>query len=314
MSTLKSRLIRLAEELGFAKIGFAAAKVLQDEYDNFGRWLEAGMNADMSWLERNREKRQNPSLVLENAKTVIITAFNYYTPYKHEDTADGSKGKLSRYAWGDDYQELILPKLKILAGEIASSADGAESKCYVDTGPVLERQWAMLAGIGWQGKNGNILTKEFGSWIFLSTIITTVEFEPDKPMENFCGKCTKCLDACPTGAIIRPKVVDARKCLAYWTIEAKPDKVIPDDIAQNARGWLYGCDICQDVCPWNRKPVNSKEQAFLPRKGETSLDLQQIMNITKDEYNERFRRSPVKRAKLEGLKRNIRDIFGKAKV
>jgi epoxyqueuosine reductase len=308
MTALKERLIQLSAELGFVKVGFASAEPLNEEYNRFENWLGEGMNADMHWLERNKEKRQNPQLILENAKTVIITAYNYYTPFKHEDN-NSSRGKISRYAWGDDYHDIILPKLRQLAREIAQSALSAESKCYVDTGPILERQWAERAGIGWQGKNGNILTKDYGSWILLGSIITNVEFEPDKPMENYCGKCTKCLDACPTGAIIQPKVIDARKCLSYWTIEAKPDKEIPPEIAQNARGWLYGCDICQDICPWNRKPVNSQETAFLPRKEETGLDLLQIINFTKEEYLERFRRSPMKRAKHEGLKRNIRDIF-----
>ncbi len=309
-SSLKSVVTGLAGKLGFIKTGFALAESLKTEFDNFAWWLGAGFNAGMAWLEINTEKRQDPSLVLEGAKTIIVTAYNYNTPFKHDDSPGSAKGKISRYAWGSDYHDIILPKLKSIAQEIESARPGTVSKCYVDTGPVLERQWAVRAGIGWQGKNGNILTKDFGSWFFLGTIITTAEFEPDKPMENFCGKCTKCIDACPTGAILQPKVVDARKCLSYWTIEAKSDREIPAEIAKNAKGWLYGCDICQDVCPWNRKPVYSAEPAFTPRNEETSLDLQQIMNFTKEEYNERFRRSPVKRAKLEGLKRNIRDIFG----
>ncbi len=215
-------------------------------------------------------------------------------------------GRLSRYAWGTDYHDILLPKLKIISESIKNLCPGAATAEYVDTGPVLERQWAVRAGIGWQGKNGCIINKEYGSYFFLGTVITDVYFEPDMPQSDHCGKCTACIDACPTGAIVSPKVIDSRKCLGYWTVEAKPDIEFPSYIQKNQSGALFGCDICQEVCPWNKKASACNEKQFYPRNGETCLSKGYVENMTQEEFSLRFRKSPVKRVKLAGLKRNAR--------
>jgi epoxyqueuosine reductase len=199
----------------------------------------------------------------------------------------------------------MLPKLKQIARLTGELFPEAESRCYVDTGPVLERAWAVRSGLGWQGKNSCVINKRYGSWFFLGTIITTAEIAPDKSAANHCGRCRKCIDACPTGAIISPGVVDTRKCIGYWTVEAKPHKEFPEVVAENLSGWGFGCDICQQVCPWNKKhATKSEEPLFRPRSGATSLSKEYIMNLGKEEFLKRFRKSPVKRLKLAGLKRN----------
>ncbi len=309
MSTSKNNISTLAHSLGFVRIGFAKAEPFTKEYDHYKKWLADGMNAGMEWMETTAEKRADVSRVLDGAKTVIMTAYNYFTPFRHEVTYSPGKGKLSRYAWGSEYQAIILPKLKQVCAAISETHRGSNSVCYVDTGSVLEKQWAVRAGIGWQGKSGLIITKEYGSWIFLGTIITDVEFEPDYPIKNYCGSCTLCMDSCPTGALVRPSVLDARKCLSYWTIEASPDREIPSVVANKAQGWIYGCDACQNVCPWNMKQAPTKEELFRPRDGETCLDPRKILAMTKEEFSERFRKSSLKRLKPEGLARNIRDIL-----
>jgi epoxyqueuosine reductase len=256
----------------------------------------------MAWLEREPEKRSDPRLLFPEAKSVIVIALNYFTKYEHEE--DPEKGKISRYAWGDDYHDIVREKLKELLDWIRSEDPSATGKICVDTAPMMDKAWAVRAGLGWLGKHTNLITTDLGSWVFIGEIILNLKLDYDTAIvEDHCGTCTACLDACPTNAIVEPYVVDSRKCISYATIELR-DETLPADIAVNLDGWLYGCDICQDVCPWNRFETQTEETRFEPGSGETSVELDDILSLTPETYAERFRRTAIKRAKLPGLKRN----------
>ncbi len=291
-----------AFELGFCKIGVVSSERLDNEASMLFEWLGRDFHGNMEWMHREPEKRTDPKLIFPDAKSVVVAAMNYFTPHKHTDS--GSTGKISRYAWGDDYHDVIREKLRVLLDWIKAEVPEAEGKVCVDTTPVMEKAWAVRAGIGWLGKHSNVITTDHGSWIFLGEIILNIELEYDMDVvADHCGSCMACIDACPTNAIVEPYVVDSRKCISYATIELRDDK-LPADIAANLNGWLYGCDICQDVCPWNRFETPTNEMRFEPRKGETSLDLNLISAMEHSEYVERFRGSAMKRTKLAGLKRN----------
>jgi len=298
----------LARRLGFCEVGVARAEPLEPEFSRYLAWLQQGYHATMAYMERDPERRADVRRLLPTARSVLVVAYNYYTPAQHTafQHAPDRYGKLSRYAWGEDYHEVLRPKLQTLATEIAQLFPKAESRYYVDTGPVLEKAWAVRAGIGWQGKHSNIISRRYGSWLFLGVIITSAELEPDEPIRDYCGTCTACIQACPTGAIVQPYVVDARRCLSYWTIEAKPEIPIPDDVAERMEGWIFGCDICQEVCPWNRFQRPTDEPAFAPRFGETCLELEEVLMMSEEDFRQRFRKSPVKRPKRAGLQRNAR--------
>ena len=300
MNDLKNIIKQLSSELEFCDIGFARAERLDDELKVFQTWLEAKRNAKMGFLENLPEKRFNPEMVLPGAKTIIMTAYNYNTDFRHE-TELGDKKKISRYGWGQDYHDVILPKLKIISAKIREIDTVSETKCYVDTGPVAEKIWAERAGIGWQGKHSIVISKQYGSWFSLGTIITTTGFEPDKPGINHCGTCTLCIDSCPTKAILSPKIVDAEKCISYWTTASKPVESVPEEI--RSEDWAFGCDVCQQVCPWNRKPIFQTDTAFFPIDNETSLSPSTIDQMTEEEFRVRFKDSPIKRMKLAGIKR-----------
>lgn len=295
-----------AKECGFSLVGIAEAVPLEQEITRYSEWLQAGFHAGLGYMERNLDKRTDVRNILPEARSVIVVGHNYYTPHLHEHL-DG-KGKISRYAWGDDYHDVLPPKLEQIADEIKRLSPDAATKVYTDTGAILEKQWAVRAGIGWQGKHSNIISREIGSWFFLGIILTTAEFIYDSPMNDFCGSCTACLQACPTQAIVQPYIVDANKCIPFWTIETKPDVEFPSHIAQNLDSWLFGCDTCQDVCPWNRFQKPSIEERFEPRNLETSLDLDSVEVMTQEEFSSRFRKSPIKRSKMAGLKRNARAL------
>jgi len=291
-----------AHELGFCKVGIVPAAALEGDGERLREWLAAGRHGEMRWMEREPEKRSDPQILFPGARTVIALAMNYYTPHEHED--DTTIGKISRYAWGDDYHDLMRERLNDLLEWIKAEVPDADGKACVDTVPIMEKAWAARAGLGWIGKHSNLITKDHGSWVFLGEIILDLELEYDRPEpEEHCGTCTACIDACPTGAIVQPYVVDSRRCISYATIELR-DETLPGNIAENLNGWLYGCDICQDVCPWNRFEKPSGEPRFEPRAGETSLDLDRIGDMEHPEYVERFRKSAMKRTKLTGLKRN----------
>lgn len=294
-----------ALQLGFSSVGVAKADILTEEMKRYGAWLELGFHGTMGYLERNLDRREDVRNILPGAESVIVVAQNYYTKNNHPT---GAVGKVSRYAWGDDYHEVIPPKLTALAEEIERHYPGSQSKIYTDTGHLLEKAWAARAGIGWQGKHSNVISRTHGSWFFIGIIITTAILTADSPIDDFCGTCTACLDACPTNAIVQPYVVDGSKCLSFWTIETKPNVEFPLEIRQNMDGWVFGCDECQNVCPWNRFSVETSESRFEPRNGEITLPLTQIEDFTQEEFSTRFRKSPVKRTKLTGLKRNAREL------
>ena len=306
MISLTEKIRRKALEIGFHKIGFARAEALTENAEHLRGWLDAGFHGEMKWMEREPEKRSDPRLIFPEAVTVISVAMNYYTPHEHENSVE--KGKVSRYAWGDDYHDILKNKLRELFAFIKTLDERAEGKICVDTAPVAEKVWARRAGLGWIGKHSNLITREYGSWVFLGEILLNLELEYDERVSpDYCGSCTACLDACPTGAITAPYVVDSRRCLSYATIELRAFE-LPAEIEKNLNGWLYGCDICQDVCPWNRFQKPTEEAGFEPREGNVSADLDEILSLTPERYAERFRRSAMKRTKLQGLQRNARAL------
>jgi epoxyqueuosine reductase len=291
--------IEKAKQVGFDFVGFATAESLDKESENLQEWLDKKFQAGMEYMERNFEKRKDVAQILPNAKSVISLGLNYYTPDSYSN--DESSGKISRYAWGIDYHLIIWAMLDELEEELKKIDPEFESISYVDTGPVMDKAWAVRAGIGWLGKHTNVINREIGSWFFIANIITNYEFEYSEQIEDFCGSCTACLDACPTDAIVQEYVVDANKCISYLTIENK--EKISEEFKGKFDNWIFGCDICQDICPWNQKfPVESLIKDFKPQNKQIELD--EILQMTESEFKEKFHASPVKRAKLSGLKRN----------
>lgn len=302
MASLSARIKEKAREIGFHKAGIVPAAALPTEGERLKGWLGQNFHGEMRWMEREPEKRCDPRLIFPDAKSVISVALNYYTPHEYE--SDPNKGKISRYAWGDDYHDVMKEKLRQLLDWIRREVPGAGGKVCVDTAPIMDKAWAVRAGLGWIGKSSNLITKDYGSWVFLGEILLNVELGyDDEAIADHCGSCTACLDACPTGAIVEPYIVDSRSCISYGTIELRADE-LPENISGNLDGWFYGCDICQDVCPWNRFEKPTDEKRFEPRKGETSVSLDEVLDLTPETYNERFRRSAIKRAKLSALRRN----------
>ncbi len=295
-----------ALEIGFSKVGITRAEYLAEEGSHLNEWLRRGYHATMAWMQANADKRADIRKVFPNAKSIVCVALNYYTDVQHSD--EPGTGKISRYAWGDDYHRVMTERLTSLLADICTFEQGLSGKVYVDTGPVMDKVWAARAGLGWQGKHTNLITKDFGSWVFLGEILLDVELEYDEPVTDMCGTCTACIDACPTDAITEPYVVDSNKCISYLTIEHRGS--VPQDLARSLEGWIYGCDICQDVCPWNRFQQPTSESLFEPRPWNQNPELEKIEKLTPEEFTERYRRSPIKRAKLEGLVRNARAISG----
>jgi epoxyqueuosine reductase len=288
-----------AKQIGFDLVGFAKADKLIEETANLKKWLELKYHGDMEYMERNLEKRNDVSKVLPGVKSVISLAVNYYTNEQYSNQKD--KGKISRYAWGKDYHLIIWKKLGQLENELKEIDPEFESKSYVDTGPVMDKAWAVKAGLGWLGKHTNVINKEIGSWFFIANVFTNYEFEYSSIITDHCGSCTACIDACPTGAIVEEYLLDSTKCISYLTIENK--KEIPDKFRDQFDNWIFGCDICQDVCPWNIKFAEATlNSGFLPKNKE--INLSEITNMSEEEFRERFSESPVKRTKLKGLKRN----------
>lgn len=291
---------------GFHKVGIVPAVPLTPERERLAEWLRRGFHGEMRWMAQGVARRTDPCELLPSARSVVVVALNYYTPHEHE--CDPATGKISRYAWGDDYHDVIGSKLRSLLRWIKEQWPEAEGKPCVDAQPTMDKAWAVRAGLGWIGKHSNVITREYGSWIFLGELLLSLELEYDtKQVEDHCGSCTLCIDACPTAAITEPRVVDSGRCISYATIELRSD-TLPRDVAANQQGWLYGCDVCQDVCPWNRFEKPTTEVRFEPRGGETSLELTKVLELTHGAYVERFRRSPLKRAKLSGLQRNARAL------
>jgi epoxyqueuosine reductase len=309
-AALSAEVRRLARELGFHKVGVAAAAPLEAERVRLEEWLRRGYHARMEWMARDTVRRTSPAELLPGARSVVVVALNYYTPHEHPD--DGATGKISRYAWGDDYHDVLTEKLRALLLRVREIVPSAEGKVCVDAQPSMDKAWAVRAGLGWIGKHSNLITREYGSWVFLGELILDVELEPDTAREeDHCGTCTLCIESCPTGAIAEPYVVDSGRCISYATIELREPE-LPPALAPKLEGWLYGCDICQDVCPWNRFEQPTDERRFEPRAGAVNPSLSEIAALTHEEYVERFRRSPVKRAKLHGLQRNARALLENA--
>jgi epoxyqueuosine reductase len=296
-----------ARELGFSAVGIARAEELDREGEQLRAWLGRGYQASMVWMERNSRKRSDPRQVLPDARSVIALALNYFTPGRH--SPERAFGKISRYAWGEDYHHVLGERLEALRRWVEEEHSGSRAVAYVDTGPVMEKAWAQRAGIGWEGKHTNVISRDFGSWIFLGEILTTLELEPDPPATDRCGTCVLCLEACPTQAIVEPYVVDSTRCLSYLTIEHRGE--LPPDYRGRLEGWIYGCDVCQDVCPWNLKFSQETEEArFQAREGNLAPRLLEWLKMSRDEFSRRFHGSAVKRTKWEGLLRNIRAVLG----
>lgn len=311
METLTNQIKSKALELGFCKVGITRAERLTEEAIHLDEWLNRGFHGTMGWMAKNVEKRVDPRVVLPGAKSVISVAMNYYTPFQH--SSDKKTGKISRYAWGDDYHEILQTRLEQLLQFIKSIAPEADGRYYVDTGPVMDKVWAQHAGIGWEGKHTNVITQEFGSWVFLGEIILSLELEFDFPATDHCGDCTLCIEACPTDAIVEEYVVDSTKCISYVTIEHRGE--VAGELGEKFDNWIYGCDICQDVCPWNHKfsqPTDMNE--FEPREFNKAPLLSEIVEMTQEEFSKKFKASPIKRTKVSGLRRNAEVILKNPKL
>ena len=306
-AVLSRRIKERARAEGFDKVGIVRAGVLEDERQRLEEWLRRAYHGEMRWMARDPQQRTDPRLFFPSARSMVVVALNYYTPHEHRN--DSAMGKISRYSWGDDYHDVVGGKLKSLLAWIKEQWPEAEGKVCVDIQPMMDKAWAARAGLGWIGKHSNLITREYGSWVFLGELLLNLELEYDtEEVEDHCGSCTLCIDACPTDAIVEPYVVDSTRCISYATIELRAP-LIPEDISQNMEGWLYGCDICQDVCPWNRFEQPTNESRFEPREGNVNASLSDILELTPEAYSERFSRSAIKRAKLTGLQRNARTLL-----
>jgi epoxyqueuosine reductase len=293
-----SAIKRKALELGFSKIGIVRADELSEESIRLSDWLAHGYHGTMTWMQK---KRDDPRTILPNAKSVIVVAMNYYTPAQHSSSP--SVGKISRYAWGDDYHDVLSTRLNNLLDFVTQLESGVEGRVYVDTGPIMEKAWAQRGGIGWIGKHTNVITPELGSWVFLGEIITTIELAYDSPATDHCGSCTLCIEACPTQAIVEPYVLDSNRCISYLTIEHHGE--IARELGLRFDRWVYGCDVCQDVCPWNEKFAQpSSIEHFQPRRENIAPSLEELQQMTPAEFSSRFHGSPIKRTKHAGLTRN----------
>lgn len=295
-STPKDKLVALAEQLGFDSCRVASATAPRHA-EEFRAWLGDGAAGEMHWMERGAEKRCNPEDVLPGVRSIVVVALNYWQgEYQHPR----GKGRIARYAWGDDYHEVMLEKLERLAGFLA--ARGGTQKCYIDTGPLLERDHAAEAGIGWHGKSTMLLDSKLGTWFFLGEILTTLDLSPDTPQVARCGSCTSCITACPTRAITAPHRLDARRCISYLTIELKGS--IPLELRPLIGDRIYGCDDCLDACPWNRFASVSREAAFAARPS-IGMELRDYLALDEAKFRELFHVSPIKRIKRRGFLRNV---------
>jgi epoxyqueuosine reductase len=291
-----------ALSIGFHLVGIAAvdAEMMGTAAARLQVWLDWGYQADMNWMANPR--RQNVYQIMPEAKSVIAVALNYYTP--HHRPSGAEYGKIARYAWGRDYHKVLERKLKQLTHWLIDRVEDIKVRYYVDTGPIQDKFWAQTAGIGWIAKNGNVITRSYGSWVFLGEILTNLELAPDTPHTQHCGNCTRCLDACPTNAIAQPYVVDANRCIAYHTIENRSPQ-LPPEIASQLQGWVAGCDICQDVCPWNQRFATSTDvEDFQPYPGNIAPTLAELANMTAQQWHERFPASALRRIKPDMWRRN----------
>lgn len=292
---IKSEALRL----GFMSCGISKAGFLETEAPRLENWLKENRNGQMTYMENHFDKRLDPTLLVEGSKSVISLLLNYYSTETQQDDSF----KISKYAYGQDYHFVIKEKLKELVFSIESTIGAVEGRAFVDSAPVLDKAWAAKSGLGWIGKNSNLLSRKAGSFFFIAELIVDLDLEYDHAVTDHCGSCTKCIDACPTQAIIAPYQVDGSKCISYFTIELKEN--IPQEMKGRFDDWVFGCDVCQDVCPWNRFSKPHSEPLFDPNPELLSLTKSDWAEITRDVFQDIFKKSPVKRAKFEGLQRNI---------
>jgi epoxyqueuosine reductase len=289
-----------AKRLGFDYCGISKAEFLEEEAPRLEKWLKQEMHGRMAYIEDHFDKRLDPRLLVEGAKSVISLLLNYYPS---QAQADPASPKISKYAYGKDYHFVIKEKLRELTGFINEKIGEVSGRAFVDSAPVLDKAWAKRSGLGWIGKNSNLINKESGSFFFIAELIIDLELEYDGPVKDYCGTCTRCIDACPTDAIIAPYVVDGSKCISYFTIELKEN--IPAEMKGKFDNWAFGCDICQDVCPWNRFSTPHSEPLFDPNPGLLDMTASEWHEITEEVFRNLFRESAVKRTKYKGLKRNL---------
>jgi epoxyqueuosine reductase len=306
-SDIKSRLIDFARQLGFDSCRIAACSP-PPHANELRNWLEDGAHGEMHYMARAEEKRRDPQRVLPGAKSIIVLAMNYFqgveagvSPASEGTAATTSTGRIARYAWGDDYHDVISAKLDRIDQFLCQF--GGNQKCYVDTGPILERDHAAEAGIGWHGKSTMLIDEKLGTWFFLAEILTTIQLPPDSPARDRCGTCDRCINACPTGAITAPHKLDARRCISYLTIELKGP--IPPELRPLMGDRIFGCDDCLDACPWNRFAQVSRESAFAARRSTTGFPLRDYLRLNDAEFRNLFRDSPIKRIKRRGFLRNV---------
>jgi len=288
-----------AHKLGFSLCGICKAEEFSFEKKYMQEWLKIGSHGSMQYLENNFEKRTNPTLLLENAKSIIVVGLNYNTLNNQPENSP----KISKYAYGNDYHTVIRDKLFSLCETIKTIKSDSVNKICVDTVPILEKAASQRAGLGWIGKHTCLINKKFGSFFFLGEIISTLELKYDKPINNYCGSCNKCVESCPTGAITSPYQLDARKCISYQTIENKEQ--ITENLKQKFDGWVFGCDICQNACPWNKKITETTEKEFAIKSEIQNYNAEQWQSITKQDFKRIFKNSAVNRIKFEHWKRNI---------
>lgn len=297
-SDLTNQIKRKALELGFFSCGISKVEFLENEAKPLEDWLKNGMHGKMHYMENHFDKRLNPALLVDAAKSVVSVLLNYFPK---EDIFKNERIKISKYAYGEDYHFVIKEKLSELTAFIRGLTGELNIRSFTDSAPILEKAWAKKSGLGWIGKNGNLITQKVGSFYFLGEIILDLELDYDGPTTDHCGTCTKCIEGCPTEAIVQPYIVDGSKCISYLTIELK-DQFIPFEFAGKMQNWVYGCDICQDVCPWNSFATPTNESLFEPN---SAMHVDLLFSLTEDQFKNYFKFSPIKRAKYEGLIRNI---------
>lgn len=289
-----------ARELGFLHCGIAKAEFLEEDAPLLEKWLHQGMHGEMKYMENHFDKRLDPVKLVPGAKSVISLMYNYYP---EKELPEENNYKIARYAYGTDYHFVLKKKLKDLFRRIREEIGEVDGRVFVDSAPVMERSWARRSGIGWVGKNSLLLNRQHGSYFFLAEIILDLELAADPPVRDYCGTCTACMDACPTDAIPSPYVVDGSRCISYLTIELKSQ--VPEEFGPDMNDWIFGCDICQEVCPWNRFSSPHQEQAFDPQPELKNFSRRDWEEMTEETFRRIFKKSPLKRAKFSGIKRNI---------
>lgn len=297
----KQSIIAKAQELGFFYCGFSEAGFLEDEVPRLENWLKNNRHGKMSYMENHFDKRLDPTKLVPGAKSVISLLFNYATNLTQKDS---NAPKISKYAFGEDYHYIVKERLSQLFDFLNETIGAIEGRAFVDSAPVMDKVWAKKSGLGWVGKNSNLIHPKEGSFFFIAELITDLQFDQDAPMKDYCGTCTKCIDECPTDAIVQPYVVDGSKCISYLTIELK-DELLPHEFSGKLDNWMFGCDICQDVCPWNRFSTPHKESLFHPHDALLKMSKADWEDLTEEVFQELFRKSAVKRTKYSGIKRNI---------